>query len=190
MLAGRTHRQGEESEPFGGCAKETPDMCPCTAQQNGFLDGESLVGYRGAKGGWELCLQMFGSKFYDSTQKKLAIDFFSCETLEARNNYIFNDTVFFYTLEITYVLLISRYFRWCLIQSSDLVGIQPLALYHGLPKLEAKEQSDVWKKTEAEFNVQKMIWQSLSPGSQWEPEKGNFIFISGEGKKCRMVEAC
>lgn len=27
---------------------------------------------------------------------------------------------------------------------------------------QAKEQSDVWKKTEAEFNVQKMIWQSLS----------------------------
>ncbi|CAK9047496.1 Glycine--tRNA ligase [Durusdinium trenchii] len=26
----------------------------------------------------------------------------------------------------------------------------------------AKEQSDVWKKAEAEFNVQKMIWQSLS----------------------------
>lgn len=58
--------------------------------------------------------------------KKLAIDVFSCETLEARNNYIFNNTVFFYTLEITYVLLISRYFRWCLIQSSDLVGIHRL----------------------------------------------------------------
>eukprot|EP00435_Cladocopium_sp_Y103_P022474 s2365_g5.t1 len=26
----------------------------------------------------------------------------------------------------------------------------------------AKEQADVWKKAEAEFNVQKMIWQSLS----------------------------
>lgn len=44
-----------------------------------------------------------------------------------------------------------------------------LALKHRLPKLEAKEQSDVWKKTEAEFNVQKMIWQSLSPGAQWKP---------------------
>ncbi len=54
LLAGRTRRQGEESEPFGRCAKETPDMCPCTAQQNGFLDGESQVGVW-KQGGWELC---------------------------------------------------------------------------------------------------------------------------------------
>lgn len=43
----------------------------------------------------------------------------------------------------------------------------------------AKEQSDVWKKTEAEFNVQKMIWQSLSL-QRGEKHKGNAAMIQSK----------
>jgi len=43
----------------------------------------------------------------------------------------------------------------------------------------AKEQSDVWKKTEAEFNVQKMIWQSLSL-QRGEKHQGNVAMIQSK----------
>ena len=49
-------------------------------------------------------------------------------------------------------------------------GIQRLSI-NAVPQ--AKEQSDVWKKTEAEFNVQKMIWQSLSLSGFTPPKKTN-----------------